>query len=439
MLKSVHLRNVGPSSEMGLELSPRLNLITGDNGLGKSFLLDVSWWALTRRWPQELNRDLTSGYAARPTKIKDPAEISFELDSKVKSVSYKSTYSPKDEAWLGRAGRPWNPGLVIYALADGGFSVWDPSRNYWTKKGNVDIQERLPAFVLSQGDVWNGRREMSGTHNTQIINGLIADWASWIRESGADAQRMEKVLKALTPDDDPNSMTPCRDFARLSVEDARDIPKINMGYGQEVPILFASLGVRRIVALSYMLAWSWREHIRASEHIGSTPSNRIILLFDEIEAHLHPRWQRKVVPALLNVAKSLTADEGASIQIIAATHSPLVMASMESVFDKDKDAWFDLDLEQGQVHLRKRQFVRRGDVASWLQSEAFDLQEARSEQAEIALGRAKNLALEPSPSHHEIVAVERLLLGALSDTDRFWVRWEQFKENVQKTRDKRDA
>jgi DNA repair ATPase RecN len=52
MLKSLHLKNVGPAPEMTLELGSRMNLITGDNGLGKSFLLDVMWWALTRRWPQ---------------------------------------------------------------------------------------------------------------------------------------------------------------------------------------------------------------------------------------------------------------------------------------------------------------------------------------------------------------------------------------------------
>lgn len=47
MLTYLHLTNVGPASEMKLDLAPRLNLITGDNGLGKSFLLDAAWWALT--------------------------------------------------------------------------------------------------------------------------------------------------------------------------------------------------------------------------------------------------------------------------------------------------------------------------------------------------------------------------------------------------------
>ena len=79
MLEYLRLRNVGPAPEMELDLAPRLNIITGDNGLGKSFLLDVAWWALTRRWPQDVNRKLTSGYAARPRDRKQAASIVFRL------------------------------------------------------------------------------------------------------------------------------------------------------------------------------------------------------------------------------------------------------------------------------------------------------------------------------------------------------------------------
>ena len=43
MLKSLELENVGPVPGLALELAPRMNLLTGDNGLGKSFLLDVAW------------------------------------------------------------------------------------------------------------------------------------------------------------------------------------------------------------------------------------------------------------------------------------------------------------------------------------------------------------------------------------------------------------
>lgn len=38
------------------------NLITGDNGLGKSFLLDLIWYAMTRQWPSEANPQLANSF-----------------------------------------------------------------------------------------------------------------------------------------------------------------------------------------------------------------------------------------------------------------------------------------------------------------------------------------------------------------------------------------
>ncbi len=47
MLKELHLQQVGSASHFDVEFADRLNIFTGDNGLGKSFLLDVAWWTLT--------------------------------------------------------------------------------------------------------------------------------------------------------------------------------------------------------------------------------------------------------------------------------------------------------------------------------------------------------------------------------------------------------
>lgn len=54
MIKRLKIHNIGPAAKMELEFGQRLNLLTGDNGLGKSFLLDIAWWSLTRRWPRKL-------------------------------------------------------------------------------------------------------------------------------------------------------------------------------------------------------------------------------------------------------------------------------------------------------------------------------------------------------------------------------------------------
>jgi hypothetical protein len=427
MLEFLHLKNVGPAPEMSMDLAPRLNLITGDNGLGKSFLLDVAWWALTRKWPHDLNAKLTSGYPARPTDVKAPATLGFRLTSKAGRIAYESRYVARDEAWLGKAGRPANPGLVIYAHADGGFSVWDPARNYWKTKGSVDIQERLPGYVFSPQEVWNGLTVDVDGKPTKVCKGLLDDWSIWIRENGQNAERMAEVLRRLAPEGEPIDIGP---LARLSVDDAVDIPTIQTPYAQTVPIVHASSGLRRVAGLAYMLLWSWNEHVRAADQIGEARTRQVVMLFDELESHLHPRWQRSILGSVLHVAESL--HDSATVQLLAATHSPLVLASAEPIFDPAQDAWFDLDLDRADplVRLRRREFVRHGDVSNWLTSEAFDLKEARSLEAEGAIAEALAIARKPRPTVNEIRAVDAKLRATLGDIDRFWVRWTEFRSKL---------
>ena len=141
-------------------------------------------------------------------------------------------------------------------------------------------------------------------------------------------------------------------------------------------MLHASSGIRRIISLAYLLVWSWQEHLKAAELLCENTTGQIVFLIDEVEAHLHPRWQRVIVSSLLNVTQVLAPD--AQVQLIVATHSPLVMVSAEPLFDSGTDAWWDLDLEQGRVVLTERLFEKLGDADRWLTSEAFDLNSSRS-------------------------------------------------------------
>src|SRR5207244_8728544 len=183
MLEYLHLKNVGPAPEMTLDLAPRLNLLTGDNGLGKSFLLDIAWWALTRRWPAEVNPALTTGRMARPTGPA-PASIEFRFDTVSTTETYESKFDRTAQAWTGRAGRPGNPGLVLYAQVDGSFAVWDPARNYWKTRGRVDVQDRPPAYVFAPREVWDGLQPERD--KPPLCNGLIHDWARW-QDAGGEA------------------------------------------------------------------------------------------------------------------------------------------------------------------------------------------------------------------------------------------------------------
>ncbi len=351
MLYKLKTQNIGPMPEMELDFGERLNILTGDNGLGKSFLLDIAWWALTFSWPAEVNPRLTSGMMARPYG-KEKATIEFALDTK--RINHKSFFNRQEQAWTELQLRPVTTGLVLSAMIDGSFAVWDPARNV-RKKNEVWLEPRLPyAYVFSPGEVWNGLENGGGSK--RYCNGLIADWAGWQKEDGEAFAYLRSVLDALSPSD-TEKITP-GELTRISIDDVRDIPTLMMPYGEQVPVLHASAGMRRIIALAYLLVWSWEEHKKACELLNQPTASQVVFLIDEIEAHLHPKWQRKIVGALMKVMDSLTKD--VTVQIIAATHSPLVMASVEPFFDLIQDAWFDLDLRteanNSHVELKKRDF-----------------------------------------------------------------------------------
>ncbi|MBW2701895.1 MAG: ATP-binding protein [Deltaproteobacteria bacterium] len=414
MLKSLRFEGVGPASKLRVDFSPRLNFLAGDNGFGKTFLLDVAWWVLTRTW------------ARAPVVPHAPPvapEIGYEYDTKGGlKHEYASTFDRQAEEWSIKQGRPPIPGMVLYAQVDGGFSVWDPARNYW-KKGSPG---RPPSYLFSAPEVWDGFPLDSPT---KLCNGLIADWASWQLEKGEAFEQLRRVLRALAPSGseplEPGTLK------KISLGDARRHPTLRMPYGQDVALVHASAGMRRVVALAYLLVWTWQEHVSACKHQGIEPAREIVFLVDEIEAHLHPQWQRRIVPALLDVMEALTGEHDVPVQLITATHSPLVLVSTESIFDEDRDAIWELDLVGDSVQLRESAWHRRGDANSWLTSSVFDLKEARSIEAEEAITEALALLRADSPPKADLERVDGLLRAALGDVDRFWVRWSAFKKSFE--------
>lgn len=420
MIHSLKTQNIGPFPNMELTFGDRLNIITGDNGLGKSFLLDIIWWALTRKWPRDVNKRLTQGYMARPSK-KRAGRIEFFLTTNAKAqVSYPSTFDYAGQAWTGRAGRPHNPGLVLYAMADGSFAVWDSARNYWKKKGNVDIQDRPPAYVFTPAEVWDGL----SVDGVQHCNGLILDWAGWQKEAREPYKTLEKLLANLSPPDEP--LAPGA-LTRISLDDVRDMPTVRMPYGEEaVPLVFASSAIRRVLALAYLLVWSIEEHKRASDLLNQPPANYVTFLIDELEAHLHPRWQRSLVPSLLDAMSALMANS--AVQFILTTHSPLVLSSLESVFNQrgNKDAWFDIDLVGGAVRIEHRSFEKQGSTANWLTSTAFDLPTDYSLPKEALWQRLDAAARNDNLLESEARELERQMHETLPELDPLWVRWRKF-------------
>ena len=374
MLEYLKLKNIGPAEKMELEFGSRFNILTGDNGLGKSFLLDAAWYVQTGCWPAEVNANILGG------KVGKPRSTEVEMVSKESErLEVRHLYSLNSQSWNLDIPRNSDKTLSIYLMSDGSCSVFDPFRNESYAGPTLYFTQKPKAFVFNPTQVWNGYNTSEGR---SLCNGLIQDWANWQNRSGRVFELLVEVLKELSPSED--ELIAPGELTRISVDDVRDIPSIKMPYDGEVPIVHASSGIRRILTLAYMIVWAWEEHKQAAKQLSNQVVNDFCILIDEVDAHLHPSWQRQIIPSILKL-EELLGDE-VKIQIVASTHSPLIMSSLEPIFDKSKDAWFDIDLvgQNGhrKVELVKREFQILGDANSWLTSDAFDLDSTVSLEAE---------------------------------------------------------
>ncbi|MCP4152178.1 MAG: AAA family ATPase [bacterium] len=123
ILSLFRLSHVGPAKKLHFEPGSRLNVIAGDNGVGKTFLLECIWWALSGNW---------SGKPAAPRgelngKKTDNAVIQSQLisPSKVTGRLNSYEYRRKKLAWP-EPDSTRDTGLIVYARYDGSFAVWDP-------------------------------------------------------------------------------------------------------------------------------------------------------------------------------------------------------------------------------------------------------------------------------------------------------------------------
>ena len=104
---------------------------------------------------------------------------------------------------------------------------------------------------------------------------------------------------------------------------------INLG-GENTPRIYLgdlSSGSQSTLLWIFWLALKMLNYYEFTEGWAHRPA---VLLIDEVENHLHPTWQRRVIPSLLKYFPGL--------QIFATTHSPFVVAG----------------LKKGQVHMLKR-------------------------------------------------------------------------------------
>ena len=297
-------------------------------------------------------------------------------------------------------------------------SVWiDKKDMSEEEKKKYTICEQIGGYlkVLSYKDAWKEGQ----------IEGLLRDWTRWQERQDKYPifGTFQRVLQKLGPSDIGQLEI---GEPRRILGEVREIPTLVHPYGT-VPIVFESAGIKRIATLAYLIVWAWEEHKTQAKLSGRKEERQMVILLDEAEAHLHPKWQRKILPALLDIAEDLHTE--LSLQIIVATHSPLVMASSEPIFDPEQDQVFHLGLtESGKVQFTPYNFEVRGTVDSWLSSDFFGLKFPGNEKRSDVIQRAISLQQSDVTTKQQVEAISNQLKELLPAEDSFWIRWILYAE-----------
>ncbi len=402
MLRSLKLVGVGPAPEMEMQFAPRLNVLTGDNGLGKSLFLETIWYVLTGNW---------AGMPAWPRQEATQARIDAHFGKNTSGD--QAIFSIERQQWLYPEQRHINRGLIISARVDGSVAIWDPIAT----GGYLRAQQN--GYVLTPQEILDGKQDKS-------FRGLVDDIVTWQwrpseSPDGVAFRMLSDVLETISPNPDAKEIIRISKPIRLFVHDKREFPTINYGYG-DTPLVHASAGMQRIISLAYTIVWAWQEHIAMCQLVRKNPVKNLVFLMDEVENHLHPEWQRRILPALLKVLESL--GEGMQVQMHVTTHSPMVLASLEPHWDNKRDELFHFALKEGKVVLESTELGRWGTASRWLQSRTFGLHADRSIEAERAMEDANALMRGDEPKYFKTPEeIDKELERTLWDQDPFWARW----------------
>jgi len=255
-LTRLQLDGVGPAKRLGFDPADRLNIITGDNGLGKTFLLECVWFALAGQW---------AGFPAYPGNNSDKAEVkltfSISGEPEREEIKREILYDREIQNWHIHEGSGYD-GLAIYARSDGSFGVWDPVKAKIQRPGGTALP--LSPLVLSNRHLWNGLGEFIEKEGREqkLCNGLLQDWVNWQYRQNPAFDIFTRVVSRLSSVSG-ETLKPGKPVRIPG--DTEEIPTLEYPWGN-VPIVHAAASVQRIVALAYVIVWAWEEHKIESRH-----------------------------------------------------------------------------------------------------------------------------------------------------------------------------
>ena len=347
-IKQLRLKSFRGISNLTLEFDPQLNILFGNNGLGKSSILDCN--AVFLAYLMGKIRDFHSFEGSMPPAFTE-RDISNGCSETQTEIDISVSGMPKD----------LNLALVLTRkkFVSDGYDPLEFDKNttiamanptHYDNRSNLADGETFHEFVYAQlransmaslplAVYYSSNRSVRDINlessENRTVNQLTAndqaivagkinfkDLFVWFRntedlenEEWRNGNRdyrdrgLESVRNAIT--------SIMSGFTDLQVKRSRMEMTLKK-QGQELIINQLSDGEKNLLAMVGDLA---RRLAIANPEMEKPEQGSGVVLIDEIELHLHPKWQRMVIPALLRTFPNC--------QFIITTHSPQVLGEVK--------------------------------------------------------------------------------------------------------------
>ena len=320
-IKNIHLVNYRGMEDVTVDFEPGVNLIIGNNGAGKSSLLnglavtlahlliDIGRGGAKSIVEQDIR--VVSHRVGDITESMEqflPVTVGCTLDfcntkyiyNQIREIngSFVDNFSAANKMKELVNDKNSSLPLLIYQSARRGF--FDMTRETTLPKGKIERQQGYKDCLKDQS-------------NFETIQDWCAnmDYAEYKFKHEVTEYRLFKMIvsqfiKELEESDAAPQVDYSPTLSRLVYSEGKDghlIHNLSAGY-QSVLCLIMELAYRTALL---------------NPNLNDLKSLEGVVLIDEIDIHLHPRWQWKIIGALRTTFPN--------VQFIIATHSPIVISS----------------------------------------------------------------------------------------------------------------
>jgi len=329
-LKSLQIRDYRAIEKADIPLHPRLNVLIGENATGKTTILEAiaaALWPLIRKF----------GTSTRPWITVTASDFRAEADSGFSGDQRRVPHlAVRLQSSIGSIGSHYK---LEERYADRPSVAGDhESKPIEWLSDLLERGETAPVLAYyrdDRGQLHNGRektsRRSSSSRESAYLMAFGArvyfdDAVAWFEDAENAELRDQRERGANWIDHRLAAVRAAVEKLVPEVSDLRMLgrpPQLAMTLrtdDQETRLLTAgqlSSGFRTMVALAMDLA---RRMADLNPHLPDPTQSPGIVLIDEIDLHLHPRWQQLVVKGLLEAFPN--------VQFVMTTHSPQVLTTL---------------------------------------------------------------------------------------------------------------